>query len=66
MRGTGFPGGSVVKNPPAMQESGVLSSVWEDPLEKERATHSIVFLPGKIHGQKGELQSTGCKELDRT
>ena len=36
----GFPGGSVVKNLPAMQETWVRSLVWEDSLEKEMATHS--------------------------
>ena len=30
----------MVKNPPAMQETWVQSLVWEDPLEKEMATHS--------------------------
>ena len=30
----------MVKNPPAMQESWVQSLSWEDPLEKEMATHS--------------------------
>ena len=31
----------------------VWSLMWEDPLEKEMATHSsIVFLPGKSHGQR--------------
>ena len=34
-----FPGGSVVKNLPAMQETWVWSLGQEDPLEKERATH---------------------------
>ena len=29
-----------VKNPPAMQETQVLSLGWEDPLEKEMAIHS--------------------------
>ena len=41
--GTGFPGGSVVKNPSAMQETRemwVRSLGWEDPLEKGTATHS--------------------------
>ena len=33
-------GDSVVKNPPAMQEMQVSSLSWEDPLEKEMATHS--------------------------
>ena len=30
----------LVKNPPAMWETWVLSLGWEDPLEKEKATHS--------------------------
>ena len=30
----------MVKNPPAMQETWVLSLGWEDPLEKGMATHS--------------------------
>ena len=35
----GFPGGSVVKNPPAnLGDMG-----WEDPLEKEMATHSSII-----------------------
>ena len=57
--GTGFPGGSVVKNPSAMQETRemwVRSLGWEDPLEKGTATHSSThFLvqyscPGKSDG----------------
>ena len=36
----GFPSGSVVKNPPAMQETEVPSLGRRDPLEKEMATHS--------------------------
>ena len=35
-----FPGGSVVKNPPAMLESQVGLLGWENPLEKTKATHS--------------------------
>ena len=41
-----FPGGSVVKNPPAMQE---MQEMWvwslghEDPLEEEMETHSIIL-----------------------
>ena len=38
-----FPGGSVVKNLPAMQEAWVLSLGGEDPLEKEMATHSSIL-----------------------
>ena len=30
----------LVKNPPAMRETKVRSLGWEDPLEKEKATHS--------------------------
>ena len=39
----GFPGGSVVKNPAAKQETQVRSLGWEDPLEKEMATHSSLL-----------------------
>ena len=35
-----FPGGSLVKNPPAKQEMWVWSLGQEDPLGKEMATHS--------------------------
>ena len=39
----GFPSGSAVKNPLAMQETWIQSLGWEDPLEKERATHSSIL-----------------------
>ena len=39
----GFPGGSVVKNPPAMQETLVQSLGLEDSLEKEMATHFSIL-----------------------
>ena len=32
----------LIKNPPAMWETWVLSLGWEDPLEKGKATHSSV------------------------
>ena len=32
-----------VKNPPAMRETWVRSLGWEDPLEKEMATHSSIL-----------------------
>ena len=32
-----------VKNPPAMQETQVRSLGWEDPQEKEVATHSNIL-----------------------
>ena len=33
----------LIKNPPAMQETWVQSLGWEDPLEKETATHSSIL-----------------------
>ena len=42
----GFPGGSLVKNPPAIQETQeqwVQSLGWEGPLEKEMATYSSIL-----------------------
>ena len=43
----GFPGASLVaqlvKNPPTMWETWVRSLSWEDPLEKEKATHSSIL-----------------------
>ena len=39
----GFPGDSVVKNPPAVLETWVRSLGQEDPLEKEMATHSSIL-----------------------
>ena len=33
----------VVKNLPAMQETWAQSLGWEDPLEKEMATHSSIL-----------------------
>ena len=41
-----------VKRLPTMQETWVQSLVREDLLEKEMATHTPVFLPGKSHGQR--------------
>ena len=39
----GFPGGSVVKNLPEIQETLVQSLDWEDPLEREMAAHSSIL-----------------------
>ena len=33
----------MVKNPPAVWETWILSPGWEDPLEKETATHSSIL-----------------------
>ena len=38
-----FPGGSVVRNPLAVQETWVRSLGQEDPMEKEKATHSHIL-----------------------
>ena len=46
VKSLGFPGGSVVKNLPARQETQemrVLSLRQKDPLEKERVTHSSIL-----------------------
>ena len=56
----GFPGGSVVKNPPAVQEMLVRSLGREDPLEEAVATHSSI-LAWEIPWREapGGLQSIG-------
>ena len=65
----GFLGGSVVKNPLAMQqtqETLVRFLGLEDPLEESMAT-TPVFLPGESHGQTTlAAQSMGRKESDTT
>ena len=33
----------MAENPPAIQETQVQSLGWEDPLEKEMATHSSIL-----------------------
>ena len=50
----------MVKNPPTMQETQVPSLGWEDPLEKEMATHPSI-LAWKISWTEelGRLQSMG-------
>ena len=39
----GFPGGSALKNPPAMQETQIQSLGQEGPLEEGLATHSSIL-----------------------
>ena len=65
MYAKGFPGGSAVKNPPAMQETWVQSLGREDPLEKEMAAHSSI-LAWEIQWteEPGELQSTGSQRVE--
>ena len=62
-----FLGGSVVKNPPAMQQTQVEFIGWENPLEKGLATHSSIFawrIPWTE--EPGRLQSLESQELDTT
>ena len=47
----GFPGVSVVKNPPAMQETRVWSMVRKIPWRRKWQP-TLAFLPGKSHGQR--------------
>ena len=61
----GFPSGSVVKNPPAMQETQercVQSLDREDPLEEGMATHP----EGKLHGSKQPGVKTPLQVLPTT
>ena len=61
----GFPGGSVVKNLPAEQETQVLFLGWQDPQEKEMATHSSILaweIPWTE--EAGRLQSMESQESD--
>ena len=63
-----FPGSSVIKNLPAMQETFVQSLGWEDPLEKGMATHpSILAWRIPWTEEHGGLHCPwGCKESDVT
>ena len=69
----GSPGGGhllnhvaqMVKKPPARQETQVRSLGWEDPLEKERTTHSSILaweIPRTE--EPGGLQSMGSQRHD--
>ena len=54
----GFLGGTVVKNPPAKQETWVWSLGLEDALEKEMATLSSILAWGILWTEKpGGLQT---------
>ena len=60
----GFFSGSVVKNPPAIQETQVQSLDGEDPLEKEMATHSSILAWRILWTVKpGGLQSMGSQRV---
>ena len=47
----GFPEGSAVKNPPAIQKTQVQSLGQEDSWRRKRQPTSV-FLPGKSYGQR--------------
>ena len=54
----------MVKNLPAIQETWVQSLGWEDPLEKEMATHSSILawiIPWTE--EPGRLQSMGLQRV---
>ena len=55
-----------IKRLPAMQEIWLRSLGWEDPLEKEMATHSSILaweIPWTE--ESGGLQSTGLQRVGR-
>ena len=52
----------LVKNPPAMWETWVLSLGWEDPLEKKKATHCSILAWRKSM----DYSPWGHKESDMT
>ena len=63
---TGFPGGSLVKNPPTKQECWF--NPWFGKIPWRRKWQPIpVFLPGKSHGQQGlaGYDPWGHKKSDR-
>ena len=60
----GFPGASVVKNPPAVQDMWVPSLGQEAPLEKEMANHSsILAWKSPWTEEPVELQSIGSQRV---
>ena len=59
-----FPVAQLVKNPPAMQETLVLSQSWEDPLEKGKATHFSILawrIPWTMGLQRFETEQLSHK-----
>ena len=65
----GFPGSSVVKNPPAVQEpqeTRVQFLGWKDPLDKGMAIHSSISPGESPWTGPGHLQSMGLQESDMT
>ena len=62
-----FPVAQMVKNPLAMQETGVWSLGWEGPWKREWQ-HTPIFLPGESHEQRSLAGYSPWvrKELDTT
>ena len=59
----GFPGGSAVKNPPAVPETQVRSLSQEDPLEEGMAAHSSILAWGIPWTEEpGRLLSMGLQK----
>jgi len=62
--GKGFPGDSLVKSMLAKQDTQVRSLGWEDPVEKEMATHSSILALGiPWTKEPGRLQSIGSQRV---
>ena len=60
----GFPGVSVVKNPPSIQETQVQYLGWEDPMEEDMATHSSILVGKVPWAEKPDrLQSMGSQRV---
>ena len=60
----GFLGGSVLKNTPVNAGDVVLILGWEDPLEREMATHSSILaleIPWTV--EPGGVQSVGPQRV---
>ena len=63
----GFPGGSVVKNLPAKQETRVQSLGQEDLVEKGMATHSSILVWRMPWTEEpGKLQFRGLQRVEIT
>ena len=60
----GFPGSTVIKNLPALQETQVQSVGQEDPLDEEMATHSTIFALIPWTEEPGRLQSMGSQRVE--
>ena len=64
-----FPGGTVVKNPPAFQKWRCEFNPWVRKIPSRMQWQpTSIFLPGDLHGQRSLLGYSpwGCKESDTT